>query len=328
MAGWILSSASLWFLVNPLWWPYIAGAAALAVCLPRIIKEVSSARGLDRITLFGPIFLATPMAVFAGDHFVFAKSIANLVPSWIPWHLFWAFFVGVCLLAGALSLAVDRYAGLAAVLFGTMLFLFVLLMDVPAILETPGDRIVWALTLRDLTFGAGALSFAAARAPARWTRPANIVLILVRLEIGLAAIFYGVEHFLHPEFKPAVPLEQLTPLWFPLRVPMGYLTGAVLVITGTALVANKDTKLAATALGLFLFLLVIVVYVPITIAEPLVIDNGLNYLGDTLMFSGAVLCLAGSYRAKVNAYEGGPAVLSMSAGKKRESLRRNLASSD
>jgi hypothetical protein len=92
---------TLWFLGNPVWWPYIAGAAALIICLPRIRKEVSRARGLDRMTLFGPIFLAIPMAIFGADHFVFANSIANLVPSWIPWHLFWAYFVGVCLLAGA-----------------------------------------------------------------------------------------------------------------------------------------------------------------------------------------------------------------------------------
>lgn len=303
VVGWISSSASLWFLVNVLFWPYIAGAAALIMSLPRIRKEVSSARGLDRIALFGPIFLAAPMAVFGGDHFVFAKSIAALVPSWIPWHLFWAFFVGVCLLAGSLSLVLDRYANLAAALFATMLFLFVILMDIPAIREAPGDRIVWALTLRDLTFGAGALSFAAARAPARWTRLARIVLIVVRVEIGLAATFYGAEHLLHPESKPSVPLEQLTPPWFPLRVPVGYLSGVVLLVTGVALVCNKEPKLAATALGLFLFLLVIVVYVPITIAEPLVIDNGLNYLGDTLMFSGAVLCLAGSHRENLPAYE-------------------------
>jgi hypothetical protein len=36
------------------------------------------------------------------------------------------------------------------------------------------------------------------------------------------------------------------------------------------------------------------VYVPIAVVERASLDNGLNYLGDTLMFCGAVLLLAGA----------------------------------
>jgi uncharacterized membrane protein len=129
-----------------------------------------------------------------------------------------------------------------------------------------------------------------------------------------------VEHFLHPEFKPGVPLEQVTPLWIPLRIPWGYLTGVILVLTGVALVWNKRTNLAAGVLGLMLFLLVIVVYVPMTIAQAAAIDNGLNFLGDTLMFSGIVLCLAGSYRQNLAAYERVPTTVTMSSGRRRESF--------
>ncbi|HXZ32036.1 MAG TPA: hypothetical protein VEH30_07120 [Terriglobales bacterium] len=310
VVDWILSSASLWFLFSAillkLCLPYMAGVAVFTIGVIRIRKEVASARGVDRITLLGPLFLAVPMAIFGADHFVFAESIVPLVPSWIPGHLFWVLFVGVCLVAGALSLALRRYAILAAALFGAMLFFFVLLMWLPAIVQQPSDRFAWALAFRDLTFSAGALSLAAAKVPVRWTRSANIVLHLIRVEIGIAAIFFAVEHLLHPEFKPGVPLEELTPIWIPVRLPVSYLTGLVLLITGVALVGNKRTKLAATGLGLWLLLLVIVVYAPIMIVQPWAVvtggSDGLNFLADTVMFSGSVLCLAGSYREKVTAY--------------------------
>lgn len=135
------------------------------------------------------------------------------------------------MLAGALSLVLQRYAILAAALFGIMLFLFVLLLWVPAIVQDPGDRFGWALAFWDLAFGAGPLSFAAAQAPTRWIRPTKVVPTLARAVIGIAAIFFAVEHFLRPEFKPGVPLEQMTPPWFPGRVPLSHLTGVILLIT-------------------------------------------------------------------------------------------------
>jgi hypothetical protein len=46
--------------------------------------------------------------------------------------------------------------------------------------------------------------------------------------------------------------------------------------------------------GLTVFFVVLVVYVPIGIVDRASLDNGLNYLGDTLMFCGTVLMLAGT----------------------------------
>jgi hypothetical protein len=46
--------------------------------------------------------------------------------------------------------------------------------------------------------------------------------------------------------------------------------------------------------GLTVLFLVLVVYVPIAIVERASLDNGLNYMADTMMFCGAVLMLAGA----------------------------------
>lgn len=90
------------------------------------------ARGFGKLNLFGPLFYAAPLAAF-GRAFTRAQAIASLVPEWIPWHLFWAYFVGACFIAAAFSLVTGIRARLAAGLLALNFFLFVLLMDAPGL---------------------------------------------------------------------------------------------------------------------------------------------------------------------------------------------------
>jgi uncharacterized membrane protein len=111
-----------------------------------------------------------------------------------------------------------------------------------------------------------------------------------RFFVALPAVFYGVEHFLHPEFAPGVPLAKVIPVWVPGRVPWAYLAGTVLVAAGVALLINKKARMAAICLGLMILLLVLFVYLPILVVSPTDLES-LNYFFDTLLFSGAALVL-------------------------------------
>jgi uncharacterized membrane protein len=173
-----------------------------------------------------------------------------------------------------------------------MIFLFVILLHIPRVVGNPRDRFAWAVALRDLSFSGGAFAFASTQAKA--PRPAStpILLTLARYSMAIAALFFGVEHFLHPEFAPAVPLEKLTPAWIPLRLFWSYLAGAVLLASGACLLVNKKARAAATYLGIMVLLIILVIYFPIEISIPSDIGNGLNYFADTLVFCGAALLLA------------------------------------
>jgi uncharacterized membrane protein len=275
-------------------WPYFLGVALLAIGLPIILKnEVPQAHGLDKFMPFGRLFYAAPLAVFAGEHFTVAQFIAPLVPSWIPAHLFWAYFVGVALVAAALSIVVKKYSQLAATLLGIMIFLFVVLIHIPRVLGNPRDRFAWAVALRDLSFSGGAFAFAGAQTkPASPGKTKSPLITLARYFTAIAALFFGIEHFLHPDFAPGVPLAKTTPTWIPLHLFWAYLAGAVLLASGASLLVNKQSRLAATYLGLTILLVVLVIYLPILISIPSDIGNGLNYFADTLLFSGTALLLA------------------------------------
>src|SRR5207249_3221884 len=75
-------------------WPYFAGAVILIIGLVRIVRaKALEARGINKAVALGPVFFAIPMAVFGADHFIAPRFVATIVPSWIPWHLFWVYLV-------------------------------------------------------------------------------------------------------------------------------------------------------------------------------------------------------------------------------------------
>jgi uncharacterized membrane protein len=290
-----LSAVSVVALWTPraAFWLYFVGAALLAIGLPIIIKnELPKAHGLDEIMPFGRLFFAIPMAVFGTEHFLFAEEVGGMVPSWIPAHRFWVYLVGVALIVAALSIIVKRQAWLAAVLLGIMLCLFEVVISIPGIVANPKDRFAWAVALRDLAFSGGAFAFAGAQMKSRPAAGVPWLVTLGRFFVGVPAVCFSVEHFLHPDFVPGVPLSKVTPTWIPLRLFWAYLAGAVLLAAGSLVVVNKKARLAATYLGIMILLLVLFVYLPILVSNPSSIGVGLNYLFDTLAFSGAFLLLA------------------------------------
>lgn len=271
-----------------------AGALLLLVALWAGKADFARAGGLDKLVALANLCFAIPLAVFGAEHLSAAKFIMLAVPSYMPWHLFWAYFVGFALLAASASIATKIQVRWSGLLFGIMMFLFVAMVHIPRALASPGDRIPWTIVVREMSFGGGGWLLAASA----MRGPGGSKLITVgRVLIAIAAIFFGAEHFLHPTGCPGVPLEKVMPAWIPAPLVIGYLTGAILVVAGGAILLARKTRLVATYLGTWILLLVLFIYGPILIvqlADPstAVKVEGINYFADTLLFAGAILALA------------------------------------
>jgi len=265
---------------------------ALAIAVIFVRGDWQKARGLEKLILFGPAFYAAPLAAFGTEHFTLTAAIASMVPAWIPWHQFWAYFVGACFIAAALSLVTGIQARLAASLLALNFFLFVVLMDAPAWAQTPRDRFAAILSLRELAFSGGPLALAASLTVAPRERLSRILATVARYFVAVPVLFYSLQQFLHGDHVPAVPLEPLTPPYIFGHAIWTYLAAIVYAVAGVFLLIGKKTRAAATWLGLTVLFIELVVYVPIGVVNRASLDNGFNYVGDTLMFCGAILLLA------------------------------------
>jgi uncharacterized membrane protein len=292
----MLSSANFWM--------SSAGLIFLVAGVFILRKEIGAARGWDKLIALGSVFIAVSLAVFAPEHFRGPEFVQNMVPRWMPGHLFWVYFVGCALLAAAASLTVRKFERLSSTLLGLMFFLFVCMLYLPSALRHPTNRFAWTYLLRDLSFAAGAWALAGLHSRASSPRPSKWMILFARIVIAIAAIFFAVQHFLHPKFAPGVPLELMMPSWVPFPGVWGYLAGAILLAAGIGLALNKKSRMAATSIGAFVTVLTVFPYLVILVlarGAPEV-NEALNYVADTMLFAGSALALASAlprYPARV-----------------------------
>jgi uncharacterized membrane protein len=300
------------FSIDPaVFWPYAAGIAILVIGLPVVIMGAARrAHGLDKLVAFGPLLFGIAVAVFGADHFVTARFVAGIIPSWIPWRLFWAYFVGVALIAGALSLATTIRWRWAAASFALMFLIFELTMHIPNLIAVPHSKARLTLLLRDLPLLAGCLAFAASQSheaatpgvrsgalfsPLAGRRLVAVAYFLFAIPIGI----FGVEHFLNPNFAPGIPqddpaLKIPMPSWLPAHVLWIYLTGTIFVLSAIALVTRRYARTGSVLIGATVLVIIALVYIPLTIARAADVDGGLNYLCIHFALAGSALMLAGA----------------------------------
>jgi uncharacterized membrane protein len=277
-------------------WPWLVGLVFLAGGLAVIRKELITAQGLhrrieDKWIELGPVFVAAPLAVFATEHFVAARAMAQIVPVWMPARLFWAYFVGCALIAAASSLVAMKFVRLSATLLGVMFLLFVLMLELPFAISHPGDRLGWNFVLRETSFAGGAWALAGNQ---------NWMILFGRFSLAAAVTYFGFEQVLHPEFTPGVPDVKLTPAWVPLHAMWGYPVGAFLLVAGPALLININSRIAACWIGVLMTLLTALLYLPILALtrDPSQMTDAINFVADTLMFGGMALLVAGALPAE------------------------------
>jgi uncharacterized membrane protein len=269
------------------------GIVALVVGLTLLRPRLATASGAGKILILGPVMEAVALAIFAAEHFLMARDLMGIVPRWLPAPLFWTYFFGVALLAAAISFIAWRCVRWSALLLSLFFLIIVVTVDLPNLPKDLHERLFWTLTVRETSFAGGAMVLAAST----WARKSVVsdwLSTIGRFIVAATCVFYAIEHFLFPRNVPGVPLEKMIPAWFPAPVLLSYIVGATLLAAGIGLMIRRFIRLAAASAGTVLLLLTLFFYVPILVMEinsPLAVE-GINYVGDTLLFAATVL-LAG-----------------------------------
>ncbi len=280
----------------PVFWPAALGLCVLAVGLWMHRRDVfdSAVPAESRIRALGPVFVGAAIATFSGEHFTDAADLVRLVPQWLPLRIPITYFVGIALLAAGLSLAtrvaVRWSAPLLALLFG----LFVLLIHLPNAVEHAGTRIFWIFPFREGTFAVGAFSVFVTDTKPSWARRSGGFSLFLRLWTAFVLVFFGIQHLGYPQFAPGVPSPKPTSSWVPVPHVVSYATGAILVALGAAALLKKTAVAAITWAGIVMAVLTALLYVPDLFlargpGQPI---TAINFVADTLLFSGCVLVIA------------------------------------
>lgn len=290
---------------HSVFWLWFAGVIYLAAGLIVIRLSVTGKDPTrpfpptEKPIVLGPVFVAAAMAVFGAEHFVDAHDIAQIVPSFLPMHLFVAYFVGCAWFAAATSLVSKLFIRLSAALLGLAFFLFVLMMDLPFAATHPKDWLAWTLALRESAFAGGAWALSGSLSRSTTSPKAKWMVAFGRFALAFAAIVFGLVQILHPQLAPGVPDTKLTPDWVPLHAWWGYPVGALLLVAGLGLLLNKRPRAAAISIGALMTFLTLFLYLPILAVtlDPALMTDAINFVFDTLLFAGTALLVAGALPA-------------------------------
>ena len=277
-------------------WPTLLGLLFLAAGTITYRRDFHAATSREAfgLVVLGPTFVAAALAAFAGEHFTAAASLAQLVPKWMPARLFIAYFVGVAHLAAASSFVARRYIRWSSFCLAVMFGLFVLLMDLPGAVTHPAVRIAWSLAARETTFALGALALFVTETRASRPESAKTMAAIIRIWTACVLIFYGIEHFIRPDFSPGVPASAPTASWVPLPLTIAYATGVLLIAFGIAMFIEKYAAAAAARAGLLMTVLTVGLYVPqfFLARDAAAHVTAINFIFDTLLFGGMMFLIS------------------------------------
>ncbi|MEQ1818194.1 MAG: hypothetical protein ABL871_06240 [Terricaulis sp.] len=98
-----------------------------------------------RAVQLGTTFFGLMLPIFGVAHFLYIAFTALMIPEWIPYRVFWAWFTGAGHVAAGLSIALGVIPRIGATLLATMFSGFVLLVHVPRVIADTDNRLEWHL---------------------------------------------------------------------------------------------------------------------------------------------------------------------------------------
>lgn len=129
----------LW--INPLKeFAYAGGAFVIARGAPvdsNHAGEIKFIRLPEKIAPYGHILFAITMTSFGVSHFYYTQTVEDMVPAWIPSHLFWTYFAAVALIGAGISIILNIYIRIIGNLLGLMIFLWFIFLHIPGAISSP-----------------------------------------------------------------------------------------------------------------------------------------------------------------------------------------------
>jgi len=104
------------------------------------VKKTGGEKTINVVIYVGCIFLTLFFVAGGYSHFIYVDFIVNgFIPAYIPFQTFFAYFCGVCLIAGGIGLLIPATRYWAALMSGIMVLGWFLLLHIPRTLANIND---------------------------------------------------------------------------------------------------------------------------------------------------------------------------------------------
>jgi hypothetical protein len=87
----------------------------------------------------GAVLYSLTIISFGVDHFMYGREAIGYMQSWVSHPLFWMYFCGAALLGSGIGILFNIRRALMAVLLGTMIFIWVIILHIPKVIATPNQ---------------------------------------------------------------------------------------------------------------------------------------------------------------------------------------------
>lgn len=105
---------------------------------------------------WGRYAFAISLIAFCAVNFIYHRFISQMIPGWIPVHLFWAYFTGIASLAAGISILTGIWSRIALTLAGIMYSSWVLIIHIPYVATRLNAQGMWTDMFITLALAGGA----------------------------------------------------------------------------------------------------------------------------------------------------------------------------
>ena len=122
-----------------------------------------------RSMLIGRIAFGACLPIFGLSHWAYAQFTADMIPAFVPAHLFFAYLTGAGHVAAGVAILSNVLARAGAIAFAAMVSCFVLILHIPRVLAAPRSRTEWTMLVIAMSIagaawcGAGSLALPRSR---------------------------------------------------------------------------------------------------------------------------------------------------------------------